>query len=360
MWHSRRGQPLMALTIFVGGWLLFRLTAFLLADFGPEETASLERVDVVAEVNESRLTDHRNEIIQVKSAIDQRMRNGPPVIERSTSPRIGPSSAQNRRKSYVSLRKDRSDLPEFAIDDGQYQKVATRTFEPPGWPAKNPAVAPATSVVRRFQGYSYAFVRSGSGSAAAGAVRGNYGGSQAALIARYGLDPNDLERWQLVGRASRALEGRDPLELSAGLSWRPDDSLPVAFHAEYRVRDGAPDGPALFATAGFSQEGLAGAVDVEGYAQAGVTRNAGNIAFFDGSVTGTTMVSNVGKVSLELGGGVWAGGQESDARLDAGPLLRTEVPISDTRLRVDLSWRARVAGHVAPGSGLAVTIGHSF
>ncbi|MCF8497577.1 MAG: hypothetical protein K9G32_03930 [Sphingomonadaceae bacterium] len=47
-------------------------------------------------------------------------------------------------------------------------------------------------------------------------------------------------------------------------------------------------------------------------------------------------------------------------RLDVGPSARAWVPAGPARLRIDASWRFRVAGDAQPGNGPAVTLSTSF
>lgn len=216
--------------------------------------------------------------------------------------------------------------------------------------------------VRRLQFHAYGFFRGGDGDAAL-ASGGAYGGSQAALIARFAIDRASAERWQLTGRVSRAIARNDPLELSPGLRWRPDDALPIAIHGEYRFRKGSGDGPALFATAWLSDRNLPAKFRVESWIQAGIVRNRESVGFVDAAAVAVRPIQTAGPREtggLSAGGGIWAGGQKGAGRLDIGPVLTLDVALAASRLRLTGAWRERIAGQARPGSGPALTISSDF
>ncbi len=47
-------------------------------------------------------------------------------------------------------------------------------------------------------------------------------------------------------------------------------------------------------------------------------------------------------------------------RLDVGPAICVQIPLGGTEMRVDASWRFRIAGTARPDSGPAVTLSTSF
>ncbi|WP_397590790.1 hypothetical protein [Sphingorhabdus sp.] len=71
-------------------------------------------------------------------------------------------------------------------------------------------------------------------------------------------------------------------------------------------------------------------------------------------------MASQGGAQLSAGGGIWGGGQSDIMRLDVAPSARAWVPAGPARLRIDASWRFRVAGDAQPGNGPAVTLSTSF
>lgn len=71
-------------------------------------------------------------------------------------------------------------------------------------------------------------------------------------------------------------------------------------------------------------------------------------------------VVELGRFSLAAGGGISGGGQDRPMRLDAGAAACAMLPVGDAHVRVDASWRWRIAGQAMPGKGPAVTLSTSF
>ncbi|MEP7350986.1 MAG: hypothetical protein ABI668_13695 [Sphingorhabdus sp.] len=213
------------------------------------------------------------------------------------------------------------------------------------------------------QAYAYSYWRwstQDSGLAAAG----QYGGSQTGLIATYSLrrhrlleDGDDLA---LLFRGAIAPDSRTDREVALGMRWRPVRALPVSFTAERRFRPVGQDRFAVYLAGGKDDVKLPASFGLDFYAQAGVVSGREAGPFFDTSARASRPVYRSNAVSAQIGGGIWAGGQRGAARLDIGPTLSAEMPVSGTRFRITGDWRFRVAGAARPGDGPALTLSTSF
>ena len=63
---------------------------------------------------------------------------------------------------------------------------------------------------------------------------------------------------------------------------------------------------------------------------------------------------------VRIGGGAWAGGQKGVGRVDIGPRASVSFRVKRIGVRAAVDYRARVAGHAAPGSGPALTLSAGF
>ena len=99
---------------------------------------------------------------------------------------------------------------------------------------------------------------------------------------------------------------------------------------------------------------------LDGFAQAGVVSGKSGGVFVDAILQAHRPVGKIGPTELSLSAGAWAGGQDEVLRVDIGPSLAADTPIGGARLRLEASWRLRVAGNAAPGNGPAITLSTSF
>ncbi len=207
--------------------------------------------------------------------------------------------------------------------------------------------------------YAYSFWRfqsSGQGLTAGG----QYGGSQSGAIATIGFTHDPSPPLALLLRTAVAHDNLRDREFAIGARWRPRANLPVTLSAERRLRNLGPDSFALYLAGGVGDIRLPAAFTLETYAQVGVVSGQNGGHFFDAQARADRPIWPQGPLPIHIGAGVWGGGQRGTARLDIGPSLRTEIPISDARVRISADWRFRISGNAAPDSGPALTLSTGF
>jgi hypothetical protein len=233
--------------------------------------------------------------------------------------------------------------------------LAERT-PPPGRPVAPPGVS-------RWSGDGWLLLRRDSaGPFAAGAP--SYGRSQMGAVLRYRLAPSSAHRPVAYVRASRTLAGPDETEVAVGLAARPVARLPLSVAAEVRAFD-SPAGqemrPAAFAVTELPPVKLPLDMRGEAYVQAGYVGGDFATAFVDGQARvdkGVARWADEGE--LRAGAGVWGGAQKHAGRLDVGPSATLGFRLGETRSRLAVDYRVRVAGDARPKSGPAVTISAGF
>lgn len=102
------------------------------------------------------------------------------------------------------------------------------------------------------------------------------------------------------------------------------------------------------------------AFTVDAYGQAGFVSGKDAGAFVDVQLAAQRPLASQGGAQLSAGGGIWAGRQSHIMRLDIGPSVRALIPVGPAILRMDASWRFRVAGDAQPVNGPAVTLSTNF
>ncbi len=216
---------------------------------------------------------------------------------------------------------------------------------------------------RPFKIHAYSFWRQGD-SAQGILGNGQYGGSQSAVLMAISLrrfrNESSDSRFALVGRASVSHDRPRERELSAGLRWHPSASAPVQLSLERRFRLERADAFAALVSGGYDGAALPLGFLLDGYGQAGfVTGKAGG-GFANIQVHALKPVATLENKAVAAGLGVWGGGQSQIMRLDVGPSLRANLHARSTHLRMDASWRFRIAVDARPGDGPAVTLSTSF
>ncbi|MDE2619219.1 MAG: hypothetical protein KGL54_03555 [Sphingomonadales bacterium] len=164
-------------------------------------------------------------------------------------------------------------------------------------------------------------------------------------------------------RAGTALRASGA-ELAAGLALRPAGGLPLQLAAEVRAQG---DGtrltvkPAVGLAMGLAKRGLPRSLSLAAYVQAGWVGGPGRTAYAEGAVRVDRVHLAYSDTGPRVGLGIWAAGQRSAWRLDAGPALTIPVPgRTALDLRLEASWRQRLAGNATPGSGPAIVLAASF
>lgn len=228
---------------------------------------------------------------------------------------------------------------------------------------------PARMGSSRWSVYAWSLVRQGSGTRAL-APAAQYGGSQAGLLIQYALG-SPRHRPMLYARATGALAQADDRSLAIGLAARPMAQLPIdlAIERRFALAEGQRDRLAVMALAGGAVPIGRGGAQLEGYGQAGLVGLSDPLAFFDLQLVASQPVHRADRLSLAVGGGVWAGGQQNadgrggkpwTHRIDIGPRAALTVPVEGGSLALALDWRQRVDGDARPHSGPALTLSAGF
>ena len=235
----------------------------------------------------------------------------------------------------------------------------------PASDAAVPRAAPARVANRalaRWSADAWVMLRQG-GAAPLLPSQPGYGRSQAGAVVRYRLAPQSARQPQAYLRGALALAGGQDRELAAGVSARPLARVPVRLLAELRVADtaaGAKVRPAALAVSELPVVPLPLGARAEGYVQAGYVGGDYATAFVDGQARVDRPLLRVQGAELGAGAGVWGGAQKGAARLDIGPTASLAFNIGDTRSRLAVDYRFRVAGDAQPASGPAVTLSAGF
>ncbi|WP_333567495.1 hypothetical protein [Sphingorhabdus sp.] len=164
----------------------------------------------------------------------------------------------------------------------------------------------------------------------------------------------------LVGRASVSHDDPREREWAAGLLWRPSTTFPANLSLERRFRPKRSDAIAAFVSSGHGGTSLPLGFVLDGYGQAGFVTGKSGGGFADGQLHLLKNMASHGHITLAAGAGTWAGGQSGIMRLDMGPTVRANLKPGAASLRLDASWRFRVAGDARPGDGPTVTLSTSF
>ena len=212
---------------------------------------------------------------------------------------------------------------------------------------------------------SWVLWRRGSSAAPTGGLLiPSYGASQAGAVLRFHLAPGSALRPNAYLRTTAALNGSGEREVALGLALRPISRLPVSLQGEARYTS-TPGAhalrPAVLAVTELPPFAMPMGMRGEVYGQAGYVGGKFSTGFADGQLRLDHRLLRLGKADLRLGGGVWGGIQKGASRLDAGPSLTIGQPLGGpASIRLGADWRFRVAGGAAPGSGPAVTLSAGF
>lgn len=192
---------------------------------------------------------------------------------------------------------------------------------------------------------------------------GAYGASQAGLILRYRLAPHEAHRATAYLRATGGLDRPRGEELAAGLSLRPIPRVPIAITGEVRAApssDKVAVRPAVAIVTEMPPVQLPLGMHGEVYGQAGWVGGKNRTVFIDAQARVDKRMGGHRGAELSLGLGAWAGAQAGSDRVDAGPSLRLDIPVAGTNTRLTADYRWRVAGRAAPDSGAAITFSAGF
>lgn len=197
-----------------------------------------------------------------------------------------------------------------------------------------------------------------------GPARATYGASQLGAVVRYRLIPDSGHRPTAYLRGTGALIHPYDKEAAVGIAASPVSGIPVTIAAELRAGELSSKfraRPAVVAVTELAPQKLPFEFRAEAYAQAGYVGGKGATPFFDGQVRVDRAITRIAKAELRVGGGAWGGAQEGASRLDIGPAAIVGVPVNDmASARLALDWRFRVTGNAVPQSGPALTLSAGF
>lgn len=223
--------------------------------------------------------------------------------------------------------------------------------------------------VSRWSVYGWSLLRHGRLEPAL-APAAQYGGSQAGLIVRYAIG-DASHRMALYARAAGALSTGDDRTLAFGLSVRPVPDWPIDLAVERRVAlgTGQRDQTALMAVAAADVTHGRTGIRFEAFGQAGMVGLSDPVGFFDLQMLATRPVLRRDRLTLAMGAGLWAGGQQNPNaqgskpwgyRVDLGPRAALTLPVEQGSLALALDWRQRIDGDARPESGPALTLSAGF
>ena len=381
---SYRGQPLVALVLLIGGWVMMRAmlfeggTAHRPAPFDPPQAVAWEGtrretigpIVAVPEGPEQAFAAPRSPFPAAslpRPAMAPAMRNIA-APEPTFEPWLPPAATGRKAPETPS---PPVPVQVSAAHQLLWMAAVANLPLPPGLlvrPAamKEPARFNRQAADPRWSADGWFLLRRGGGAAPAGGFSPpSYGASQAGAVARYRLAPRSPHRPALHLRASAALNGTEEREAAFGLSARPIGSLPVTLALEARVIAGPGGGtrvrPAAFAHTELAPVDLPLGARADFYGQAGYVGGDFASAFADGQLRVDRRLTVIGAGELRAGGGAWGGAQKGASRLDIGPTATVGMPLGGTGgARLGLDWRFRVAGNAAPSSGPALTLSAGF
>lgn len=355
----RRGQPLVALTGLMGGWVAMRALVpsgdFLDVPVPPNV---VNRVGEPAPVMAEAVTPARPEAEAGASApvpvdVPHEARTIRPLpLTLPPPPVFFPSPAAIPSHTPVAV--PPTAPPAATVPAGSAPAIAPRLL--PFSPSSREASG------RRWSADSWLLWRKGSEGATNVPGALSYGASQAGAVLRYRLAHDTALHPRAHMRATGALDTPDR-ELAAGVGVQPVKQLPLEILAEGRIGRFSGDTlvrPAVVGVFGPPPQALPLNLEIELYAQAGYVGGSNATGFADGQARVTRSI-DVGPATVQAGAGVWGGAQRDVERIDIGPSLSVTAPVGGGIFaRASIDWRERVAGDAQPASGPVITLSAGF
>ncbi len=377
---SGRGQPLVALTLLLGGWAAFRVAAWEMTATGssahepPGFPLAARREELPPAPGPALARQDAGLFPPSVALIPAPIAEAPPLPgfpalppPPRLLPRSAPIIARGLQPARVSV------LAEPVHLSAAHRMLWMAALADLPLPAGLQALAeasesPAAASHRdpRWSADGWLLLRRGGAVAATigGLAPASYGASQLGAVVRYRLVPQSAHRPALHLRGSAALDGSREREVAFGFSLRPITALPVVIAAEARInmQPGATRArPAAFAYTELPPIALPFGARAEIYGQGGYVGGNFASAFADGQLRVDHRLLPHGRGVLRVGAGAWAGAQRGASRIDVGPTATIGLPVGGTAsARLGLDWRFRVAGNAAPASGPAMTLSAGF
>ncbi len=382
--HPRRGRPVVALALLLGGWVAARAT--LVEVMQPKQAADgrsgaglaaqLQRADIrpglkpsadqIAAPREVRAaigvnTDPIRSLSQTQNTA---LPLSPAAIAAPVPLAPPPVAAAQPMPVHTAIGHQllwMAAVSRIPLPPGLGGAASPAPLPAPFYPASAPGAVPAGT--KRWSADGWLLLRRGGAALSSAPAPASYGASQLGAVLRYQLAPASGHRPAAYLRASAALDGSAEKEAALGLSARPIARLPIIAAVEARATQfasGTRLRPAAIAFTQLPPVRLPLGLRAEAYAQAGYVGGAGATAFADGQLRIDHRLAGVGKFELRAGAGSWGGAQHGASRLDIGPMATLGVPMGAASARLAVDWRFRVAGSAAPSSGPALTLSAGF
>ena len=358
---ARRGQPVIALAMVLGGWVVARAIVWQGASAPPLAAPVLNKpapATIVSPRAHRQVEASPRSAARLPSAVQSQpvpfYRTVPVPVNARPLPEAGSQQT-------VRVAVGHHLLWMAAVSLVRMPGLATVPTPPPvPYIARDPA-RPA----RGWSADGWLMLRDGGlPGQITGPARATYGASQLGAVVRYRLIPDSGHRPTAYLRGTGALIRPYDKEAAVGIAARPVGGLPVTIAAELRAGELSSKlrvRPAVVAVTELAPQGLPFEFRAEAYAQAGYVGGKGATPFFDGQVRVDRAITRIGNAELRVGGGAWGGAQEGASRLDIGPAAIVGVPVNDTAsARLALDWRFRVTGNAVPQSGPALTLSAGF
>lgn len=357
-----RGQPLLALGLLLGGWVVLRAALWNGPATPPptlDEISGFGSRVAKADRSQSQPPTAAIGLIAptqgwpiLSGLPDLEPRDRSPVKERASFP---VNAALYGNHPPLQMRVDDAWQPDADnVPDPAPLSLAAAPFQAPQYRLRPP--------VKRWSGDAWLLMRGdGTGNIAAG--RGSYGASQAGAVLRFAVLPGSSYRPAVYLRGSKAISGAGEAEGALGVSARPAPGVPLRVAAELRVSETSGKAelrPAAYVVTELPPVELPLAFRGEAYAQGGYVGGGYPSAFVDGQLRVDRAVATLGRMEIRAGGGIWGGAQRGAERLDVGPGATLALDTGPANARVSVDWRQRIAGDARPASGPALTVSVGF
>ena len=275
---SRRGQPLVALSLILGAWIGARTVLWEAPAGAGAGAVAGARSQPLAALAVSGEGDVPAKPAVSAASISPRRTwtmRPPPYVARPAPPRRPPALAPPMRLVVGQQLLFMSALSDVPLPDALARTVLGSV--PPRVAA--PEAGP------RWSADGWLLLRPG-GTVALGAPPvATYGASQAGALLRYRLDPSSGHRPTAYARVTAALNGSRQKEAALGLSARPLARVPIVAAAEMRMTDdrfGSRTRPVAMLITELPRVPLPGGLTGEAYAQAGYAGGRDATGFVDG------------------------------------------------------------------------------
>ncbi len=343
-----KGQPLIALALVIGSWVVMRI------NLGSLATQSVAAVHHTEERPMIAAKTKPNAVVSKTLTGGQFSPSGRRLpryrsLHRLPVPPVAPSSVDGPAPAQI-----------FGINRG-----ATQT------PAADSSVAPQTAPVLlklyavtsaeklNITGSFWLLAR---GSSAATFSNPSLGASQLggrAVLPLVRLNDHSALAASLRGSAPISGQGK---EVAVGLSLKVKGAIPIELIAERRLAlSKAQTGEwAFVAASGFDDVRITRKVSISAYGQAGFVGLKRPDLFAGGSITARRDVPISSQAKTAVGIAVWGEAQARAARIDIGPEISASTRAGPLPLRVAVQWRFRAAGRASPTSGPTLVLSGDF